>query len=376
MGLPSQVAVQDERTEGDSFMIDEINIHHFRCFKQLQITDLKKLNLVVGPNASGKSALMEAIFLSSGPFAASTALQLRAIRRMGNQLQSPTDIQSYKSIWEDLFYDFNSDERVSIKVAGNPNSDSRNLWIEYVTPLAQELPFGKQSTASSIQEVTVMPQIQFKWKRTGYPEVLSKPKFTSTGLQVEMTAATYFPSLWFSPGTGETPEENAKRFSDLDKRGVLGPVLGAIKKEFPIIENLSIQYQAGMPILFATIKGSSRKVPVPLISDGVNRLVGICLGIGYFKGGTVLIDELEDGFHHTILPSIWRSIYDLSKEYDVQLFVSTHSKECMDALLPTVKDNEADFRLLRAHRKDKECQIQSLDGTYLQSALEQEFEVR
>jgi hypothetical protein len=61
----------------------------------------------------------------------------------------------------------------------------------------------------------------------------------------------------------------------------------------------------------------------------------------------------------------------------VQLFISTHSKECMDAMLPVVKGNEADFCLLRASRTEAVgCTVTSLPGSYLESALEQEFEVR
>jgi hypothetical protein len=239
------IANVDNASGERPFMLDQINITNFRCFKQLEVPNLKMVNLLVGANASGKSALMEAIFLSSSAYAANTSLQLRAIRRMGNQLLNPTDAQSYRGIWEDLFYDFNSEKRITIKIAGDPNSDSRSLSIEYTTPLAQELPFGKQpSPGTDTQQLTVMPQIEFKWKRTGYQEVISKPRFTSTGMQADISSQTFFPALWFSPGTGETPEENAKRFSNLDKRGVLKPVLDAIRTEFSYIQDISIQYHA------------------------------------------------------------------------------------------------------------------------------------
>jgi hypothetical protein len=64
-----------------------------------------------------------------------------------------------------------------------------------------------------------MPQIEFKWKRTGYPEIISKPRFTNTGLQIEASSASFFNAIWYTPSGGELPDENAKRFSELDKRG-------------------------------------------------------------------------------------------------------------------------------------------------------------
>ena len=365
---------------GDPIMIDSVNINHFRCFQRLEVPDLKKVNLLVDQNSSGKSAFLEAIFLSSSSAAANTALQLRAIRRLGNILAQPTDAQGYRGIWEDLFFDFKQDKKVSIKILGNPNSDSRNLWIEYTTSQAQELPFGKQPPISAVnlEQTNAMPQIEFKWKRTGYPEVFARPKFTSKGLEIDAPGVTYFPCIWYTPGSNENPEDNAKRFSELDKRGdgKLDYVKSAIFKEFPFIKGVSIQYHAGTPVMFADLEKKQRKMPVALLSDGINRLLGICLSLAYFEGGTMLIDQFEDGFHYKLLPSIWSSVYELATHFRVQLFVSSHSKECMDALLPSMRGHEEEFCLLQASRTEIGCSIKSLAGNYLESALEQEFEVR
>jgi AAA15 family ATPase/GTPase len=363
-------------------MIDKLNIHNFRCFQKLEVPDLKRINLLVGPNSSGKSAFLEALFISSSSTAPNTAFQLRAIRRMGNQVISPTDAFGYRGLWEDLFYDFNSEKRIWIKAGGNPNSDTRTLSIEFISPVMEELPFGKPSVpAVGTQPSGLMPQIEFKWKRQGFPEIVARPTITSTGLQtgikIESTEVSLFPAIWFTPTGSENPEENAKRFAELEKRGTADKIRAAIAKEFPAIKNLSILYQAGTAMVFADYEGSSRKMPVALVSDGINRLLGICLGIGYYSGGMVLIDQIEDGFHYKVLPKIWSSLYSLATDFNVQLFISTHSRECIEAMLPTLKGNEKDFCLLRAARSQNAgCTIDSLSGDYLETALEQEFEVR
>jgi len=360
-------------------MIDSIKITNFRGFQSLDVPHLKKLNLLVGQNSSGKSSFLEAIFLASGSLAAHAVFTLRATRRMGNQIMRPIDAQTYRGLWEDLFFDFN-EKRISIKVSGNPNSDSRRLWIEYTSSEAQELPFGKESTSTmNLEQMTAMPQIEFKWKREGHPEILSHPKFTNTGLETETKEVSFFPCIWYTPGAVESPDENSKRFSELDKRGdgKLDLIKAAISKEFPFIKDVSIQFHAGLPMMFATLDKKPRKMPVALLSDGINRLLGICISLGYFAGGTMLIDQFEDGFHHSLLPSIWKSIYKLATDFKVQLFASTHSKECMDAMLPVIKGHEEDFCLLRASRTENVgCTVTSLPGSYLESALEQEFEVR
>ena len=126
-------------------MIDKVSIHNFRCFQKLDVSDLKRVNLLVGPNSSGKSAFLEALFLSSSSTAPNAVFQLRMIRRMGNQIIPPSDPLGYRGLWEDLFYEFNYDKKIWIKVNGSPNSDTRSLSIEFTSPIMDELPFGKSS---------------------------------------------------------------------------------------------------------------------------------------------------------------------------------------------------------------------------------------
>jgi hypothetical protein len=365
-------------------MIEKVEVHSFRCFRKLEVSNLKRFNILVGKNASGKSAFLESLFLSSSSAAPSTFFQLKAIRKIGNVITLPTDPSSYKGLWEDMFYEFNSEKRIWIKVSSNPNSDTRTLAIEFTTSIMEELPFNKQAIPSGTQASSGMPQVEFRWKRTGYPEVLIQPKVTSTGLQMGTKAegkeTIFFPAIWFTPTGADNPDENAKRFAELDRRGDIGKIKEAMTKEFSFIKDLSISYQGGIPMVFADVQGGegrSRKMPFGLISDGVNRLLGICLGIGYYKSGMVLIDQIEDGFHHKILPALWESIFNLANEFNVQLFISTHSRECLEALLPMAQQHAKDICLLRAARTEKAgCTVDSLSGEYLQAALEQEIEVR
>lgn len=360
-------------------MITKVEISNFRGFKHVEVEGLKRINLLVGQNSSGKSSFLESIFLSSTTMAPHTVFQMRAIRKMGGGVVFPIDAIAYRGLWEDVFYNFDQNKKVSIKIDGQPVADTRSLKVEYssVTEV-QELPFDKQplTIQTSVRtQSTGMPQIEFTWKRRDHPQIIAKPRFLPTGMQVD-AQVDFFPCVWFTPGIGETPDENAKRFSELDKRRGLGPVLKALTKEFDFIKGLSIDYHAGIPMVFAEIEGKPKKLPVPLVSDGVNRLMGICLGIAHYDGGTVLIDQIEDSFHHRLLPSIWNSIYSLAAEYNVQLFISTHSAECISAMQGVLREHEIDFSLLRCSQNVNGCQIKVLGGKYLETALEQDFEVR
>ena len=48
---------------GGHLMIEALRVENFRSFKLLQLSKLKRVNIIVGGNASGKTALIEAIKL-------------------------------------------------------------------------------------------------------------------------------------------------------------------------------------------------------------------------------------------------------------------------------------------------------------------------
>lgn len=47
-------------------MLDQLRIHNYRLFRELDIRRLSRVNVVAGRNNAGKTALLEAVFLLSG----------------------------------------------------------------------------------------------------------------------------------------------------------------------------------------------------------------------------------------------------------------------------------------------------------------------
>jgi hypothetical protein len=242
--------------------------------------------------------------------------------------------------------------------------------ITYSDPGEQTLPFDKEAFAS-----LGLPQIVFTWKRGSGPQIVVKPKFTPQGLTLEGSASDFFPVIWYT-SAGDTPEEAAKRFSDLSRDNLAFPAIEALKTEFDFIQDVSIEYFSGVPMLFASVKGIAKKMPLGLVSEGVNRLFSILTGIATYKDGVVLIDQFEDGFYHDRLSSVWKSVHRLASENNTQLFVTTHSEECLKSMLPAVQGNEKDFCLLRAARENGTVAIHRVEGLFLEAALTQGIDMR
>ncbi len=368
--VPDNQPRQSENGGYGYLMIETLRISNFRCYSNLRLSGLKRLNIIVGANSSGKTTLLESLFMVAGASAANAAFQLRALRQLGSTLQVLSDPMSYQGLWEDLFHWFKLDQIISIEASGS-SSDSRSLLVYYDNSSNQLLPFGSESIPS-----TFFPQINFEWKRGDENPVIVKPKISSKGLEFEGASTEYFPVILFGPHASNTPDENARRFSALSRDGKADSVIRALKGEFSFLESLSIEYASSIPSVFATVRGTNKKLPVGLLSDGINKLLSILLGIASFSRGTVLIDQIEDGFYFDRLQSIWEIIHSFAVLHNVQVFATTHSRECLESLLPTVKNHTSDFCLLRAKREKDSCSVSQFDGDGLLAALQKRGEIR
>ena len=123
--------------------------------------------------------------------------------------------------------------------------------------------------------------------------------------------------------------------------------------------------------------GVGRLVPLPLMGEGMVRLADMMLNIGNAQDGVVLIDEIENGLHYTILHKVWEAIEQATREFNTQLFATTHSLECIIAAHRAFSKSEKyDFRLHRLDLIDDLIHVVTYDKDSLEAAIETGLEVR
>jgi AAA domain, putative AbiEii toxin, Type IV TA system len=145
---------------------------------------------------------------------------------------------------------------------------------------------------------------------------------------------------------------------------------------YPTIRHLSLEVSMGAPTIFASVEGLPRKIPLSLASGGMSKLVAIMLGIASQAGGVILIDEIENGFYYKHMSVIWRAIIDFARLYDCQLFISTHSAECLNAVAKIADESPEDFCMLRAVHSGDGTAIRRFDGERFAHAILDSVEVR
>jgi hypothetical protein len=94
-----------------------------------------------------------------------------------------------------------------------------------------------------------------------------------------------------------------------------------------------------------------RPVPLRSFGDGVNRIFGVALALVTAKAGLLLIDEVENGLHHSVQYDVWKMIFALAQKLNVQVLATSHSWDTIEAFQKVAGETPEDGVLVRLLRK-------------------------
>lgn len=79
----------------------------------------------------------------------------------------------------------------------------------------------------------------------------------------------------------------------------------------------------------------------------MNNVVTYLLAAAEARGSLLLVDELEDGLHHSVLPDVWRALVATLRRSGGQMIVATHSDDCIAAAVTAMAKRPDEFSLIR-----------------------------
>jgi AAA15 family ATPase/GTPase len=181
----------------------------------------------------------------------------------------------------------------------------------------------------------------------------------------------FYPSTWQL-----IAQQIAGWYSQLNIDNNAADIVAVIRKHFHQIVNISTESPFGVASLYATIEHKAKKIPLSLVSSGINKFIALLLAIRTFKDGVILIDEIENGVWYKILPSFWEAIHKFASANNTQLFASTHSLECLQAVAPIIDKHPKDFTLIQMSQEKGESVARLAAGADAAAAIESDIELR
>jgi predicted ATPase len=372
------------RRNGGTTMYEKFTVKNFRGFSELTLQNIRRVNLITGKNNVGKSALLEALFMSAA-YKPELGMSVNALRGFADFIIDSSS--SASPIWSNLF--FNRDTSCEIVLDSKLNDENRTIRIRHlkdVDELAQASRYIQERISKEPQgsDVAVLSPTSAQILSLNFERNI-EPKLgqyfliaDKTGIRVEpITPEPRFHTNMLT-ARYRNLNEDAQRFSQLTRAGKLDDLINALRILEPRLTNLLLLVEGNSTYIHGHLQGVAMPLPLLLMGDGINRLASIILSMFSAANGVMLIDEIENGIHHAALTNVWKAIDSASRAFNTQVFATTHSYECIQAAHDAFSEaNSDDLRVMRIDRlKDGMLRLANYDSEMLETALDSYFEIR
>ncbi len=378
-------------------MLDSLQILRFRCFRELRIGRLARVNLIVGKNNVGKSTVLEALRLYAKPGSAFDLFQILLAR---DEIL-PADLAEWSRSYsvalpiDTLFWGrkLHSGENHEIRI-GPVASPNETLAIDIeITPESPwpSIPSSAGAMAGFLSLVFrrgTSSQVLFVGSRQDVVGAV-EPSRALAPIDTK-PSILLFPDrpLHLIGANGLNPNDIVSLWDSVSLSAFEPHVVDALRIISPDLERIALKGPVGRSatgpprpgadtrVPFAKVQGFDEPMPLRALGDGVNRLFGLALALVSARGGLLLVDEIENGIHYSVQADLWRLIFQTAARLNVQVFATTHSYDCIQAFETAAKESEEDGVLVRLARKGDRTLVGEFDERELEVAVEGNIEVR
>lgn len=299
-------------------MLEFIQIQNFRSIEKLTIEGFRKLNVFIGQANTGKTSVLEAIYicLRENPDSLSALLKIRDMERR--------EVGQF----DGLFYNYDINRTIKLL------SPKANVEIQY------------KDGADNPKEIREMDS---------YLEMNIGGKIVKLyGDHIwNIVRNRFFPKnsvdfISFIPSFREKTLENNLKIivENREKRDKLPKICSDFS------DNIVTIRFSGNKIMVEQ-KNLSRDISLKLMGNGFQSYIAIFASI--LAGAKyVVIDEIENGLHYEAMEILLRAMF----EYEgVQFFFTTHNEELLQKLYKNTGNKKDNIAVFKLYNKNNALQV-------------------
>ncbi len=358
-------------------MLRDLTVQNYRCFENFHIDGLEQVNLFVGNNNSGKTSLLEAIYLLVANNKYESLLEIllnrreiiieHAVSKLPRNKNIKTNFHHIESI-DCLFYNYKLNEKQEINVAGsNKNQENNNSKITTsIYYLQEEDKLSSLVIADKDEQHSTSKA--FKIKETN--NTLLIKKLTDS--------IEYQESAKFVVNSMKDLESMQVIWDDIYLTTKEDKVVKAVQIIENKIERIGFYNHQLYSIVKFKIRGYDHPIALSSMGEGMYQILKLAMSLVTAENGVLLVDEIETGLHYKAQIDMWSLILETAKELNVQVFATTHSWDCIAAFqeaLSQVEDKSVG-KLFRLDSKYGKLRAVEYNAEDLGVAVRESIEVR
>lgn len=396
--------------------LPSLQIKGFRCLRELTIPHLGRVTLLVGRNGVGKTTILEAVKLWAKRGKSESVVQVLSERE---ELLSECgeyrlaidddDATAATSTIAPLFFRRNPISGSKIEIGPTEGPNFHKLTIKIVNggeSLPAELKanwhhthdtganlicttFGNRNSYSiwhgqHFIDRTIRRERYFK--ESPYAQYfedyrdseleINKNKLTDSVEPTTVVCISLGPGLWESSTIAKYWERFALTDHEIRATRAINIAIEENVERLASVHD-RIGYGSTSSGIIARLNKDNSRVPLKSLGEGAMRLLCVALALSSSKNGFLVIEEAENGIHHTIHEDLWKMIMKAASESNVQVIATTHSFDCLAGFARAAIANEGvDGVLVRIEQDADRTRAVSFDEDGLKSIERHGFEVR
>ncbi len=369
--------------------VEQLYIENFRGIHNLEVKDLNHINIIAGDNNSGKTSVLEAVLMLRNPKDFTNVLRI-ARQRVADSFFS--GISTYESFMN-LFPKAQEPLSISMKsickgqsVEINLSGDRKMIFLEPEEIIKRIFPPNRKQIEHRLNQDLLLEIEEFKGELQCRFDSEQSEKFVEFHLYSPTTVREidkndYLNMVYLSP----FDHVRSNVFNRILRNDSYKEICLYVLRLFDpqIVDILILKNEDNnRPVEYIKHERLGN-MPLSTYGDGIKKVLSLANGIAQAAGGILLIDEVETAIHSRYYADIFGFIVKACKQFNVQVFITTHSIEAIDGFLATqdyLSQNEFDDISVITFKKDTESNktySRVLLGRHVHSNREQfGFEVR
>ena len=348
--------------------LPHLSIRGFRGITELVIPRLGRVTLLAGKNSVGKTTVLDAVRVYAARARRSVLYQILRDRQELTDMIDDDGDRASDLDWGALFHGRIPSESAPILVG--PENAAEQLEIRFDDDHGHAVIKALKVVYGNSHRILRLMPSERPYQRSLFDDPLDNGDEPPSALACE----------YMAPGTSD--ERLTSRVWDQvaltdDEAQVLNAINLVMEDDVVGVAMVGEGGRASIRRVIVRLKNQDRPVPLKSLGDGAVRLFGVALALANSRGGFLLIDEAENGIHHTVQRDLWTMILRTAHANDIQVLATTHSWDCVRGFAEAAADFErGDGVLVRLDRNDKELRAVVYSKDALETAAEQGIEVR
>lgn len=279
-------------------MIKLLTINNFRCFSNFQLSNLRRINLLVGKNNSGKSSILEAVKLlySQGNFIDFAEIAI-ARKEYDHQVRKDSMVE-----FSNFFFDREPEEGSFFEIIGKNSDPLEEIRLKATVTFCHQENIGQM-----IYEIKPEAVINNKQQK--------QTPFNLYGQSIKGIKDYPLKSIDSKNSTRLLPPQSLltsdmidlfEKIELTDNEHLIYKALQSIDSS---IERVAPVDRKGNSSFRVKLKNHQRPVPIGSMGDGIYRILGLSLALVNVKNGILLVDEIDTGLHYTAMDDMWKMIW-------------------------------------------------------------------